>query len=79
MHQIESALLNNDAESLRQSAHALKSSAGNIGADNLSAMLKLLELHGKAGNLEQAKALQQSVHQECQQVTAEVRKLIELP
>ena len=78
MHRIESALLSNDTESLRQSAHALKSSAGNIGADNLSAMLKLLELHGKAGNMEQAKALQQSVHQECQQVTAEVRKILEL-
>lgn len=79
MHQIESAILNGDAENLRQSAHALKSSAANIGAENFSAILKLLELHGKAGNLEQARMLQESMQQQYRQVIAEVRKILELP
>lgn len=78
MLQLEQAIINGDAESLRQSAHALKSSSGNIGAENLSALFKQLEAAGRAGELAQAETLQESLRQHYQQVTTEIKEIINL-
>lgn len=78
MRQIELAILNGDTNSLRQAAHALKSSSGNIGAENLSATLKQLELHGKTENITQARMLQENLHRQYQQVITEVKKTLDL-
>jgi len=76
MHQLEQAVINGDADSLRQSAHALKSSSGNIGAENLSALLKQLETDGRTGELAHAETLQKSLRQHYQQVITEINKIL---
>ena len=78
MHQLEQAITNGDADSLRQSAHALKSSSGNIGAENLSALLKQLEADGRTGELSHAKSLQESLRQHYQQAITEINKILNL-
>ncbi|AEJ02928.1 multi-sensor hybrid histidine kinase [Nitrosomonas sp. Is79A3] len=76
MHQLEQAILNGDADSLRQSAHALKSSSGNIGAENLSALFKQLEANGRTGELAQAERLKESLRQHYLQVITEINKIL---
>jgi len=76
MRQIEQAIINGDADSLRQSAHALKSSSGNIGAENLSALLKQLEAHGRTRELTHAETLQESLQQHYQQAITEINKIL---
>ncbi|MDP3281975.1 MAG: response regulator, partial [Nitrosomonas sp.] len=76
MRQIEQAIINGDADSLRQSAHALKSSSGNIGAENLSALLKQLEADGRTRELTHAETLQESLRQHYQQALAEINKIL---
>lgn len=76
MRQLEQAIVNGDADSLRQSAHALKSSSGNIGAENLSALLKQLEADGRTGELAHAETLQESLWQQYQQVITEINKIL---
>lgn len=74
--QLELAILHNDAESLRQSAHTLKSSSGNIGAESLSAIFKQLEIDGRVGELTRAKALQENMRSQYQSVVTEIRKIL---
>lgn len=76
IRQLEQAILNCDADSLRQSAHALKSSAGNIGAEDLSAILKQLEADGRSGELAHAQTLQQNMQQQYQSVITEIKKIL---
>ena len=76
MRQIEQAIINGDADSLRQSAHALKSSSGNIGAENLSALLKQLEADGRTGELTHAETLQKSLRQHYQQALTEINQIL---
>lgn len=76
LQQLEQAILNNDPEGLRQSAHALKSSSGNIGAESLSAIFKQLEIDGHTGELMRAKALQENMHSHYQSVITEIRKIL---
>ena len=76
MRQIEQAIINGDADSLRQSAHALKSSSGNIGAENLSALLKQLEAHGRTRELTHAETLQESLRQHYQQALTEINQIL---
>ena len=76
MHQLEQAVINGNADNLRQSAHALKSSSGNIGAENLSALLKQLEADGRTGELTHAGTLQESLRQHYQQVIIEINKIL---
>jgi signal transduction histidine kinase/CheY-like chemotaxis protein/HPt (histidine-containing phosphotransfer) domain-containing protein len=47
--QIREALASNDADGLRRSAHGLKSSSANAGADRLVDICKALELMGRSG------------------------------
>lgn len=55
--QIRNAILAADADSLRKAAHGMKSSSANIGAENLAALCKELELIGRAGTVEGADKL----------------------
>jgi len=68
--------LNCDADSLRQTAHALKSSSGNIGAEDLSAIFKQLEADGRSGELAHAQTLQQNMQQQYQSVITEIKKIL---
>lgn len=76
IHQLEQAIANNDAESLRQSAHALKSSSGNIGADDLSAIFKQMEAAARAGELAPAKTLLESMRQQYQSAITEINQIL---
>ncbi len=77
VQQLEQAIINGDADSLRRSAHTLKSSSANIGAESLSAIFKQLEAYGQSGELVHAKFLQESLQQHYQQVIAEIRKMLD--
>ncbi|MBX3615890.1 response regulator [Nitrosomonas sp.] len=76
IRQLEQAIADNDVESLRQSAHALKSSSGNIGADDLSAIFKQMEADARAGELAHAKTLLDNMKQQYQSVTAEINQIL---
>lgn len=78
VNQLEQAILNDDADSLRQFAHSLKSSSQNIGAKNLSIIFQQLEEDGRAGELAHAKRLQESMRQHYQQVIVEIKKILNL-
>ncbi|HAN03791.1 MAG TPA: hypothetical protein DCQ25_00735 [Elusimicrobia bacterium] len=54
---IRAAVAARDAEALRQAAHALKGSSGNIGAQRLQKVCLLLEEAGRAGSAEVPAAL----------------------
>ncbi len=77
MRQLEQALDNNDAEALYRAAHTFKSSAANIGAEDLSELLGRLEGFGKAGALVNARSLQETVQQQYQLVINEVKEILE--
>jgi HPt (histidine-containing phosphotransfer) domain-containing protein len=49
LQDIRDAVAAGDAQSLRQSAHSLRSSSANLGAMNLSHLCKELEMIGRAG------------------------------
>ncbi len=76
VYQLEQAILNSDADGLRQTAHALKSSSGNIGAESLSAIFKQLEADGRSQELAHAKIMQANMRQEYQSVITEIRKIL---
>jgi two-component system, sensor histidine kinase and response regulator len=52
LEKLSLAVNEGNATDLFRLAHKLKSSSANVGATNLSSMLKTLELEGKEGNLE---------------------------
>src|SRR5262249_11740834 len=52
--ELRAAALSQDAEGLRQAAHALKSSSANIGAMALADLSREIELAASAGNIDQA-------------------------
>ncbi|OQW41695.1 MAG: hybrid sensor histidine kinase/response regulator [Proteobacteria bacterium SG_bin4] len=76
VRQLEQAIANDDAESLRQSAHALKSSSGNVGADDLSAVFKQIEADAKAGELSHARTLLEGMRLQYQGVTTEIKQIL---
>ncbi|MCB1984959.1 MAG: response regulator [Burkholderiales bacterium] len=77
MHQLGHAILDGDAEELRRTAHTLKSSSANVGAENLSAMAKELESYGRTGEFERATKLQDSFFQHYHQVITEILRILE--
>ncbi len=77
LHQLQHAMMNNDADGLYRFAHTLKSSSANIGAEGLSEILKQLEAHGKAKQLMNARLLQENLLQCYQRVIVEVKKILE--
>jgi HPt (histidine-containing phosphotransfer) domain-containing protein len=54
---MRSAAILNDAESVRQAAHALKSSSANVGAMAFADLCKEVELAAAEGKLERARVL----------------------
>jgi CheY-like chemotaxis protein/HPt (histidine-containing phosphotransfer) domain-containing protein len=55
--QLQQAVAEGNAEALRQSAHSLKSSSANVGAQTLSELFRSLEGFGREGNLDAAEGL----------------------
>ena len=53
---IEQSMANGDGELLRRAAHSLKSSSANVGARQLSVLLKEFELLGKENRVDEARA-----------------------
>src|SRR5690606_35754310 len=53
---IEQSMGNGDSALLRRAAHSLKSSSANVGARQLSALLKEFELLGKENRVDEARA-----------------------
>ncbi len=68
IHQLSEALEANDAHSLERAAHALKSSAANLGASTLSGLFREIESVGRSQQLERAAALIQESRQEYERV-----------
>lgn len=77
IRQLEQAIINGDTNALYRTAHTLKSSSANIGAEDLSAIFKQLESYGKAGELVNARLLQKNLQQHYQQVITEIRKILD--
>jgi CheY-like chemotaxis protein len=57
MEKLGEAVLRSDCEAVRQTAHAWKSSAANLGADSLAALLKDVEQCSRQNRLEEAGGL----------------------
>jgi CheY-like chemotaxis protein len=74
---LDAALAAGDAEELRRSAHTLKSSSANVGAEALSALYKELEACGRGARLDEARGLAPRVGQEYAQAIRELRALLE--
>ena len=65
---LRDAVAAGDAEALRQAAHGLKSSSGNLGARPLMALCKTLEERGRMRHLDDAPALLAAVETRYQQL-----------
>jgi two-component system, sensor histidine kinase and response regulator len=70
------ALAERDAEKLFTSAHTLKSSSGFIGAVQLAALLKELELMGRAGKVEGSQDLLTKIEDEYRLAQRQIEKLL---
>jgi CheY-like chemotaxis protein len=70
---LEGALASGDAEVLRRAAHALKGSAANVGASEVSRLAHRVELHGKAGRPDDARPLVARLQHEVARTTVELR------
>ena len=68
--QLRAAADSGDAEGVRQAAHSLKSSSANIGAEQLAALCKELELLGRQGNVDSANTLLAAAETELTRVRA---------
>ena len=76
MNQIEQGALNCNGEMLRQAAHALKSSAANIGAETLSGFCKQLEDLGRGDQINVATGLLPEMRSEYDQVLIALQKIL---
>lgn len=76
---LNQAFLDNDAETIRKTAHTLKSSSANIGAEALSTIFKQIEAYGKSGELTLAESLRSEMLTLYQQVIIEVKVILNQP
>ncbi len=76
IHALVAALAQNDATALERAAHALKSSAANLGALELSVLFRDIESAGREKNLQRAKPLVARTSEEFQRVEAALRSEI---
>ncbi len=76
---LNQAFLDNDAETIRKTAHTLKSSSANIGAEALSTIFKQIEAYGKSGELTLAESLRSEMLTLYQQVIIEVKAILNQP
>ena len=72
MEAIRKAAGSRDAKALRQAAHALKGSSGNVGAQRLRKLCLLLEQLGANGTLDGAAELLSALEKEAVQTTAAI-------
>lgn len=79
MNQLTQAISNGDAENLRRTAHTLKSSSANIGADSLSGIFRQLETFGRSGEMNAARMLQEKLQQLYEQAIPEIREILNKP
>jgi len=74
---LRSAWQDGNAVEVQRAAHSLKGSAGNIGATDLLSVCRLLDDHGKSGDLSNLAPLVTSLETEYAKVEAEIKSLIE--
>ena len=74
---IAEALDQNDAKLVGQTAHSLKSSAANLGAETLAGLYRELEKCGREGRLEEAGIVLALTRHEQQRALQELRELVE--
>jgi len=76
LEQVQQAVAAGDAETLRRSAHSLKSASANVGAQTLSDLFRSLEGFGKTGNLDAAEALLDAMRLEYDKAVDELNRLL---
>jgi HPt (histidine-containing phosphotransfer) domain-containing protein len=76
LQQIEEAVAAGDADGLRRTAHTLKSSSANVGAEALSGIFRQLEALGKEGRLAEANSLLGEMRQAYEHAAREIRALL---
>ncbi len=76
LQQAQLASASGDAEQLRHVAHAMKSSAANVGADRLAALYRRLESLARAGQLGEARPLLVELAAEQERAAGQARALI---
>lgn len=73
---IEQAIATGDSTILSQAAHALKSSAANVGAESLSGLYRELERLGRENRIDEARMLINEVRKAHQHAVAEMQALL---
>jgi HPt (histidine-containing phosphotransfer) domain-containing protein len=76
LERVAAAVADGSARALTQAAHALKSSAANLGAENLAACYRELESCGRQGRMEDAAGLLESARCEQHRALVELRALL---
>ncbi|MBK7673884.1 MAG: response regulator [Candidatus Accumulibacter sp.] len=74
--QLRAAVTAGDAKALRKTAHALKSSSANVGAEALAALCKALEMLGRQSTVDGAMELLKDLESELPRVLATLQTMI---
>jgi signal transduction histidine kinase/DNA-binding response OmpR family regulator len=74
---LRSAIAAGNSKAVGQAAHALKSSAANVGADRLSVGYRELEKLGREDRIEEARALAHHVDAEHERAVSRLREILE--
>ncbi len=77
MSQINQAMLSKDADALRRAAHTLKSSAANVGAEQLAHLCKQIESYASEKQMETVQKLMFTLHHESEKVFNELHLLVD--
>lgn len=73
---IEQAIVSGDSTMLSQAAHALKSSAANVGAETLSGLYRELERLGRENRIDEARMLINEVRRAHQHAVSDMQALL---
>jgi len=74
---VAGAVAEGNAKALSQGAHAMKSSAANLGALALAGCYRELEKCGREGRIDDARGLIEQVRREQQRAVRQLRELLE--
>jgi CheY-like chemotaxis protein len=77
VRQLEKAIADRDAERLSRTAHGLKSSSSNVGAETLCGFYRQLERLGHEGRIDEAHALLADVKREHERAVSRMREILE--
>ncbi len=77
LQRVERAILDGNGALLSQAAHALKSSAANVGAESLSSVYRRLERLGRDGRVDEARALLTQLRREHERAAARMREILQ--